>query len=127
MYGNHQHCFLCRLSRFRDFCASFCCCDTDWDVTLDATCACCVLNACSMVGGSVTPGERDRPRALETRMVRSPVREMTDAGLGSAGVGVVDREEGWGVPSPELLPPSSLISMTLNLVSKGRTRTAMEI
>lgn len=67
-----------------------------------------------MTGGTGASAGRERFRALDTLMVKRPVREMGASGTGFEGVGVVDLEdEPSGVELRELPPddePSSLIS-----------------
>lgn len=69
-----------------------------------------------MTGGTLAPLGNDNPRAPETRIVRRPVLEMGASGIGLDGVGVVEREPGWGgVELREFVPeePSSLIFLVI--------------
>lgn len=78
----------------------------------------------------MTPLGNDNPRAPETRIVRRPVLDMGASGIGLEGVGVVERDPGWGgVELSELVPePNSLISIeTTSLASLPSVKDCLAI
>lgn len=86
MYGSHQHCVRCMLSRL-PLTASL-----DWETLAgemeEATFACWDERAAWTTAGTELPCGTEMPSAQRTRMERMPVRKW---GLSSPGVGVIER------------------------------------